>query len=151
MSAKAIIIHDDHLLAIRKRDRDGLYYILPGGGQEVGEALPDAVKRECREEVNLDVLVGPILFIRDYIGKHHEHAAFDRDVHQLEIMFSCTPTGSHQTPANGSLPDDGQEGVEWLPLKAIENYRIYPQAMRPYLRDMRFQMPDKTLYLGDVN
>ena len=153
VSAKAIVIHDEQLLAIRKRDSDGIYYILPGGGQEVGETLIDAVKRECMEEANLNVLVGPILLIRDYIGKHHEHAAFDRDVHQLEIMFACTPADpqQHLAPASGSVPDDGQEGVEWLPLATIEGYRIYPQAMRPHLRDMRFQMPAKIVCLGDVN
>ncbi len=34
-SAKAIIIQHNALLAIKKRDRKGDYYILPGGGQMV--------------------------------------------------------------------------------------------------------------------
>lgn len=39
-SAKAIIVENDCLLAITQQDPDGLYYILPGGGQEPGETTP---------------------------------------------------------------------------------------------------------------
>ena len=48
-SAKAVILKDNKLLAIEKVDRDGQWYLLPGGGQEFGETLIDALKRECLE------------------------------------------------------------------------------------------------------
>lgn len=38
-SAKAVIIQEGKLLAIKKQDKEGYYYILPGGGQEHGENL----------------------------------------------------------------------------------------------------------------
>ena len=42
-SAKTVVIRDGKLLAVRLRDEDGEFYILPGGGQNAGELLPDAV------------------------------------------------------------------------------------------------------------
>ena len=52
-SGKAIIIEDNRLLTIVKKDEDGLYYIFPGGGQELGETIEQCVKRECLEELGV--------------------------------------------------------------------------------------------------
>ncbi|UUI01771.1 NUDIX domain-containing protein [Oceanobacillus jeddahense] len=89
-SAKAIIIQDHQLLAIKKRDKDGYYFILPGGGQEHGENLHQTLQRECIEEINTTVEIANLLFNREYIGKNHEHFEFDGNIHQLEYMFLCT-------------------------------------------------------------
>jgi hypothetical protein len=36
------------------------------------------------------VEVGDVLWIRDYIGASHEFKAFEPDVHQIEVVFSCS-------------------------------------------------------------
>ncbi len=53
------IVRDDHLLLIRHRmDADGrTYWILPGGGLEPRESPEDCVRREMKEETDLDVRV----------------------------------------------------------------------------------------------
>ncbi|KGR75633.1 NUDIX domain-containing protein [Ureibacillus sinduriensis] len=149
-SAKAIIVHGDRLLAIKKKDRDGYYYILPGGGQEHGENLHETLKRECIEEINAEVEVGNLLFIREYIGKNHEHFEFDSEVHQIEYMFLCKLKEDCREIGNGIVPDEGQIGVECLPLSELLSYRLYPQAMRTHIIDC---MTAKNLpvYLGDIN
>ena len=73
-SAKAIIIEGNKLLAIKLVDEEGYWYCLPGGGQEPGEALHDALRRECREEIDAEIEIGDLRFVRDYIGKNHEYA-----------------------------------------------------------------------------
>ena len=50
VSAKAIIIRKGKLLLLRARDRAGIYYLLPGGGQNNGETLHEALVREFLEE-----------------------------------------------------------------------------------------------------
>ncbi|GIN74132.1 DNA mismatch repair protein MutT [Bacillus sp. J14TS2] len=149
-SAKAIIIQDGQLLAIKKQDIDGVYYILPGGGQEHGETLHEALERECVEEVNASVKIDYLLFIREYIGKNHEHFTFDSDVHQIEYMFLCQIKGNSNNVGNGSSPDDGQISVEWLPLTELLNYRLYPQSMRQYVLD-HVGGNNLPVYLGDIN
>ncbi|NWO14186.1 MULTISPECIES: NUDIX domain-containing protein [Virgibacillus] len=54
--------------------------MLPGGGQKYGENLHLALKRECTEEVNADIEIGNLIFIRKYMGENHEHYEFDLHV-----------------------------------------------------------------------
>lgn len=149
-SAKAIIVQGDRLLAIKKKDKDGHYYILPGGGQEHGENLHETLKRECIEEINTEVEVGNLLFIREYIGKNHEHFEFDSEVHQTEYMFLCNFKEACPDIGNGIVPDEGQIGVEWLPLSELLNYRLYPQSMRSHIIDC-IAGKNLPVYLGDIN
>jgi len=46
-AAKALIIKDGKMLAIKISDSKEEWYIMPGGGQDTEELLPEAV---CREE-----------------------------------------------------------------------------------------------------
>ncbi|MBP2241547.1 ADP-ribose pyrophosphatase YjhB (NUDIX family) [Cytobacillus eiseniae] len=149
-SAKALIVQENKLLAIKKQDKEGYYFILPGGGQEHGENLHETLKRECIEEINADVEIGDLLFIREYIGKNHEHFAFDSAIHQTEYMFLCKVIEGSKEIGNGTVPDDGQIGVEWLPLSELLNFRVYPQSMREYLLDY-IAGKQTPVYLGDVN
>ena len=63
VSAKALVIRDGCMLAIRLRDADGEFCIMPGGGQIPGELLPAAAEREVAEETGLAVRAGEIVFV----------------------------------------------------------------------------------------
>ncbi len=147
-SAKAIIIKDGRLLAIKLVDEEGFWYCLPGGGQEPGEALHDALRRECLEEVNAEIEIGDLRFVRDYIGKNHEFAYHDSDVHAMELMFLCRLT-EHSVPRPGAVPDTAQVGLEWLDLDNLDSYRLYPLGLRALIA--RHNDPDVPVYLGDMN
>jgi 8-oxo-dGTP pyrophosphatase MutT (NUDIX family) len=148
-SLKAIIIRDGRLLVIGKRDSGGLWYLLPGGGQLAGECFRETLERECREEIGAAVAMGRLRFIREYIGRNHEFAAFDGDVHQVELMFACDLPGDYAEARNGHDPDVGQVGVYWLELARLMDYRLYPMTLRPLLMDSGG--PPPPVYLGDVN
>ena len=57
-AARALIILEGKLLAIKMRDQSGVFYILPGGGQNHGETLRQGLQRECLEEIGTDVDIG---------------------------------------------------------------------------------------------
>ena len=151
-SAKAIIIRDGRLLANKMMTADGPWYDLPGGGQEPGETLPEALRRECREEAGVEVEVGGLRFVRDYISLNHEFAAEDAGLHMVAFFFTCTIAPVAE-PALGPLPDGGpvstQVGVEWLPIEELERFPLYPTALRPLIGDLT--NPEHPVYLGDVN
>lgn len=82
-----LILHRDRVLLARQAKDDRSYWLLPGGGVEAGEALTDALRRELREECNLDGIsaVGPIALAetippdgRD--GRHILHVVFHVEV-----------------------------------------------------------------------
>jgi ADP-ribose pyrophosphatase YjhB (NUDIX family) len=146
-SAKAIIIQNGKLLATRNEDQWGSFYLLPGGGQEPGEVLEDTLHRECLEEISAEIEVGDIRYIREYIGKHHEFAEWDYDLHQIEFMFDCR-LRQGSIPRSGSNPDDLQRGVEWLDISRLDDYRIYPAELKKVImKDGSFSAK---IYLGDV-
>jgi ADP-ribose pyrophosphatase YjhB (NUDIX family) len=143
-SVKALIIHDNKLLCIRKSDKEGSYYILPGGGQEKNETFIETVKRECLEELGAKIRVIGLKYIREYIGKNHEFAGND-DNHQVEYMFECMLlTQPDETKANHI--DDGQNGIQWIEISNPESYRVYPKVLMERLRS---NYPE--IYWGDVN
>ncbi len=62
-SAKALIIKDGKLLAVKLDDNGDMFYIMPGGGQHAGELLPEAVRREVAEELGIDVCPQSLAFV----------------------------------------------------------------------------------------
>ncbi len=147
-SAKAVIVQNEHVLLTKNEDARGVYYLFPGGGQEPGEELQDAVARECIEETGMPVKVGELLHIREYIGRNHEFADTDSDVHQVEFYFACSAETDGPEPVmNGDLPDSNQIGVEWVPLKALPELRVYPARLGAKLAGL-MALP---CYLGDSN
>jgi 8-oxo-dGTP diphosphatase len=147
-SAKAVIVQNGHILLTKNADDRGVFYLFPGGGQEPGEELKDAVVRECIEETGMPVSVGELLHVREYIGRNHEFADTDSGVHQVEFYFACSvETGGPEPVMNGDLPDSNQIGVEWVPLKALTDVRVYPSSLGAKLAGM-LALP---CYMGDAN
>ena len=147
-AARALIILDQKVLAIKMRDRTGIFYILPGGGQKHGETLRQGLERECLEEIGTKVDIGELLYVREYIGKNHEfhksHSAF----HQVENVFRCSLTDPNGI-GPGTEHDKKQVGVEWIPIEDLPVRRFLPEVIKPFFKDGNFD--SGTNYLGDVN
>ncbi|MDQ0723003.1 8-oxo-dGTP diphosphatase [Paenibacillus sp. W4I10] len=146
-SAKAVIVQDGRLLVIRLEDQYGTAYVFPGGGQEKGEELKDAVARECLEEIGQAANVGELLHIREYIGKNHEFAEWDADIHQVEFYFACSLIDPEATVFEGSNPDDHQVAVEWIALEELSQIRLYPKT----IGELLLKSDSSSIYLGDLN
>jgi 8-oxo-dGTP pyrophosphatase MutT (NUDIX family) len=125
-SAKAVIVENGRVLLTKNVDHLGHYYLFPGGGQEKGEDLRSALVRECLEETGCRVEVGDLVYIREYIGKNHEFAEWDRDVHQVEFYFACRIEGPERE-LEGSNPDSFQVDVEWNECHRLDEIRLYPR------------------------
>lgn len=148
-SAKAIILRDGSLLAQRCDFGDGIVcYLLPGGGQKFGESLHDALRREVLEETGAEIEIGPLVWIRDYIGRNHEFAEEDPDTHQVSHYFLCELV-SGPDGARASNPDSVQVGLNWIPLTEVRSANLYPKALKA-----RFSADgwiEGEVYAGDVN
>ncbi|WP_374056885.1 NUDIX domain-containing protein [Rossellomorea sp. FM04394] len=146
-SAKAIIMKGDKILLTKNKDENEFFYLFPGGGQEKGETLHEALKRECIEEIGSDVEIGELLHIREYIGKNHEYASFDYDIHQMEFYFKCTLIDAEDKDSIPTNPDSHQVGVEWIDINELVQYRFYPKRIIDYIINNQITL----VYLGDIN
>ncbi|NHM31976.1 NUDIX domain-containing protein [Neobacillus terrae] len=64
--ACAALIKDNCILMVKEVYPDKTFWTLPGGGLEAGETFEEAVIREVKEEVNLNVKVDRLLFSYSY-------------------------------------------------------------------------------------
>ena len=90
--AHALIKIDDKYLIIRrtkiKRGKPNSlpeYWDIPGGMVEEGEMPKDAAIRETKEEVNLNISIGPILHEDSNYDKE-KGTVFTRIVYQVELL-----------------------------------------------------------------
>ena len=90
--AHALIKIDDKYLIIRRTKIKGgkpnslpEYWDIPGGMVEEGEMPKDAAIRETKEEVNLDITIGPILHEDSNYDKE-KGTVFTRIVYQAELL-----------------------------------------------------------------
>ncbi len=146
-SAKAVIMKDGCVLLTKNQHEQEIFYLFPGGGQEHGETLEEAVKRECIEEIGQEVVVRELLHVREYIGRNHEHAFFDQNVHQVEFFFACELAGTWKDQGQPTRPDDYQVGVEWIPLNELDYTPFYPKKLGSMLSNRK----KSPFYLGDIN
>lgn len=119
-SAKALVIKDGRMLAIKLRDSDGEFYIMPGGGQDAEELLSECVCREVAEETGINVECGELLFVVE--GLHGEK------FHRVDLVFACKYKG--EIPGTALHADTNLVGCEWLEIKTLNARPLYPSKLR---------------------
>ncbi len=71
----ALIENSQHeILLIQQKKKDSYYWLLPGGGIEFGESAENALKRELKEELSLEMKSASFLLLNESIepgGKRH--------------------------------------------------------------------------------
>jgi len=73
----ALILNDKKEILLVKTRQWGILYAIPGGHIELGETIGEAVKREVKEEVGLDIdlekllLVQEAIFSKEFYKKKH--------------------------------------------------------------------------------
>lgn len=137
-SAKALIIRDGMMLASKINDNGDIFYIMPGGGQDEEELLPEAVKRECAEEMGILVEPKSLVFVIE--GLHGE------SFHRVDLVFLCDYVGTIEDAVIHG--DVNQVGYEWLSIQELLSQPLYPSKLRSQI--IRLYNHEKTdVYLGN--
>lgn len=137
-SAKALIIKDGKMLAIKLQEAGEIWYIMPGGGQETEELLSDAACREVAEELGISVAPKELVFVVE--GAHGE------SFHRVDLIFLCEYIAEI---SNASLHGDtNQIGYDWLDIKTLNTEPLYPSKLRRQIMNLYEGKPYK-VYLGN--
>lgn len=146
-AARALIIRDKHILLLRKSGgARGERFALPGGAQDPGETLQDALNRECLEEIDTRVEVHELVGVADYFKPRDTEPPTTR--HVVEFLFECTLPGDY-TPRNGPRPDKHQVEVIWAELEGLGDRVLQPVSLAGVIDRIRGRADG--LYLGSID
>ncbi len=145
-AVRAVVIRDAHILLLRKQGVGvGDRFALPGGGQDPGETLYQALQRECQEEIATHVEVSRLIHVADYFKARDTDPPSTRQL--LEFLFLCSVPADY-TPTNGHHPDKHQIEVVWLALAELPRITLLPTALAEYLQ--RAGDAGGEVYLGEI-
>lgn len=132
------ILREHHILLIRHQEHesDHDYWLVPGGGLELGETEEQCVIREMQEETNLTVRVERLLF--------QEHWQEDGGVYRGAKTYLCTPISGEASP--GYEPEPGPSSryaiaeVRWVDLQDEASWGekiTHDRFTYPFLKKVR--------------
>jgi 8-oxo-dGTP diphosphatase len=117
--ASAILLKEDKILLIRRKNERGEYYVFPGGGIQDDETPAQAVVREMMEEAGITVSSGDVIF--------HEQNEYDDNT-----LVSCEQIGDEeivwqedfkQTPTDSFV-------FEWVETERLPKLELLPKNGR---------------------
>ncbi|EFH81892.1 NUDIX hydrolase [Ktedonobacter racemifer] len=97
-----IYIVDGRILSTRSRNKDTYY--IPGGKREQGESDQEALIREIKEELSVDLIPETIKFFGEFVAQAHGHAE------GIEVQMRC-----YTADFDGQLTAASEiEEIAWL-------------------------------------
>lgn len=120
--ASAVIIKGSKVLLIHRIDGDAEYWTFPGGGIETNETAEEAIKREVKEETNLNVHKCSEIFedVDVFASTHNTFFLCETQGNQIQLGG---PEANLQSAKNLHL-------IEWTEIVDIENLKLVPKSSK---------------------
>jgi len=111
---KQVLVSDEFI-------RSAYYTKFPGGGLEIGEGTRDCLKREFKEEMNLEVAIGDHIYTTDFFQK----SAFNSAHQILSIYYFAKALEPIMVPLkNKEFDFDEQQLKLYSESQQIESFRF---------------------------
>ncbi|MBN2534234.1 MAG: NUDIX domain-containing protein [Spirochaetales bacterium] len=133
----ALIVNKENKVLLLKSNKWSNYYVIPGGHIEPGEDMEDALRREIKEETNLDIYEIQLLGLQQCVYSDN----FYEKKHFIFIDFICRTDESRVI-----LNHEHQEYI-WVDLEEIKNLPIEPYTKKLINEYMEGK---KSKYIRDV-
>ncbi|MDA8206550.1 MAG: NUDIX hydrolase [Thermaerobacter sp.] len=124
-----VCTRNGHVLLHRAITDD--FWALPGGRAELLEYSPDTLRREMKEELDVEVNVGRLLWISENFFTVEEDAW-----HELSLYYLFDFPVGHQYYTSAEfhgIEDDGRLLFKWYPVSELANTRLFPTFLRESL------------------
>jgi len=110
--------------------RNPLKWEIPGGRLEAGEELPDNLRREVREEVGLEIKIGPPLAMWQWTLGSGDSA---RTV--VAISRLCYPE-TWEVSLAGNVESDNLKDWKWVPVGDVPGLDLMESAREAILESL---------------
>ncbi|HEX5165363.1 MAG TPA: NUDIX hydrolase [Thermomicrobiales bacterium] len=129
----AVCLHDGHVL-LQGSVHEG-FWILPGGHCELLEPTSETVRREMREEYDVEVDVGRLLWVVENFFTYERTRT-----HQIAFLYEVhLPDGSDLLDvANDITGIDGDVPfvARWFPIDSLSDVWLLPSFLREALKSL---------------
>jgi 8-oxo-dGTP diphosphatase len=143
-AVRAVIVSNDRVLLLKKTGGNrGERYALPGGAQNLGETLAQALERECLEEIGSAIEIAALMNVADHFKSRETDPPSIR--HMVEFLFRCTVPDDY-VAHNGIKPDRSQIDVVWVNPAKLAAMPLYPESLSHWL--LEGILHDTALYPG---
>ena len=106
-TARGIIWHEGRLLLVSHNKNT---WYAPGGWLDDFETLDATCKRELYEELGVEVVVGNLVKVAQYI-ETAEVNSYGEDINKIEHYFACTLKSMPQIEGEDNLWEDSDNGL----------------------------------------
>ena len=133
----AVLLDGGRILAMH--DKRSPYFYLPGGRVRMGERAEDAVLREVREELGIEVrIVRPLWLSQSFFNEDVAHV----DYHELCLYFLVDASATDLLTRGDRFRGPELRHVhdfEWLPFERVKDEYLYPL----FLKTEIFHLPEQ--------
>lgn len=127
--ARVVIVRSGAVALIRRRRGGRTYYLFPGGGVEAGETAEQAARREAREELGVDVELGPRVYEESWGGVRFVY--FDASIVGGEFGTGMWPDHAERDEAERRRA--GTYEAVWVPLEGLRGLDVRPRTLAQML------------------
>jgi len=110
----------------KKHPDRGVYldaWHIPGGEIKEGEKIEEGLKREIKEETNLEITdIQPIHFSDDITTRIQ-----DGKTEEIQMIFLEFKS---KAKTEGLAPNDDLEDLQWIPKAELKNYKLTPPGKK---------------------
>ena len=127
-----IAIKDNKLLVSEGFDKvkNQTFYRCLGGGIEFLEKSSDAIKREFKEEIDVDIIVNDFLGISENIFTYQGKKA-----HELTLFYSIEISDENYQEEYKVIDDHGETIAKWIDINEFKNKNkiLYPEGIFKFI------------------
>ncbi len=138
-----LIIGEAGMLLVKQRRLEREYWLLPGGGVQFGEPLADALRRELREELGVEIDVGRPLALAEAISD--DMVAYPKHVVHVIMQASLIDPRAHARLGG----DKAVLEARFFTRDELRGLTVTP-PINPFLDGCFEGVPQQMRYLGVV-
>lgn len=131
--ARAVIIVNDSLLVNESMNTKSgqKYFALPGGHVDPGESCVQALERELREELEVEIGCGDLCFVAESIYEGRKRS--DDTRHELVLYFRAVLRSELKYFEGRIRSPEPRKNFGWLPLLQLPQAPLFPPSLKLWL------------------